>query len=183
MPNNNKTLSQFQDEIFDEVESQIQGIIDPEEIINIDFDGMEESAKQEAEDMIINLSRLYYDEEFMKSQPNLKKRIDADLESLRINLKMRKADEFAHDICLKNIGQSPSNASLYRSLTDLQRSILSITTKIEDTITRLTSLLKGYQTEIQFASHEDEETDGSHEETTVYRGSKDFIKKMNARDN
>lgn len=163
-------------DIFEDAESQIRSLIDPEEIINIDFDGLEESSQREAEDMIVNLSRLYYNDEFMNEHPNLKKRIDADLESLRINLKMRKADEFAHDVCLKNIGQNPSNASMYKSLTDLQRSILSITTKIEDTISKLSSLLKCYQTEINFEETSDDEQQLV--DKTTHRGSKSFIKQM-----
>lgn len=169
-------------DIFNDTESQIKDLIDPEEIINIDFEGMEESSIKEAEDMIINLSHLYYDDEFMSRQPNLKKRIDADLESLRINLKMRKADEIAHDVCLKNISQNPSNASMYKSLTDLQRSILSITTKIEDTIAKLSTLLKNYQTEINFdqpGSVGDDE-DGAQKHSNIHRGSKEFIEQMNA---
>ena len=165
-------------DIFDNTENQIKDLIDPEEIVNIDFEWMEGSAQQEAEDMITNLSHLYYDDEFMSRQPNLKKRIDADLESLRINLKMRKADEIAHDVCLKNISQNPSNASMYKSLTELQRSILSITTKIEDTIAKLSNLLKGYQTEFNFEPSQNNEN-SDNQSTTVYRGSKDFIKAMN----
>ncbi len=166
------------DNLIFEDEERIKDLIDPEEIINIDFDGLEESSKKEAEDMIQALSVLYCDEEFMKRQPRLKKRIDTDLESLRINLKMRKADEQAHDILLKNIGCNPNNASLYRALTDLQKTILNITTKIEDTVSGLTNLLKGYQQEINFDQPQESEEEPQ-ESRSSFRGSKEFIQAMN----
>lgn len=169
-------------DIFGDAEDAIRDLIDPEDIINIDFDGLEESAKAEAEQMIDIVSHFYYDEEFMKAQPKLKNRIESDLESLRINLKMRKADEMAHDILLKNIGQNPSNASMYKALTELQKTILSITTKIEDTVTKLTNLLKGYQTEINFDQPETTSDSDPTTQHNVHRGSKSFIDEMSALD-
>lgn len=161
---------------FDAAEEMIKDLIDPEEIVNIDFDGLESESKTEAETLINALSRLYCDEKFLKSQPNLKTRLEADLESLRINIKMRKADELAHDILLKNIGQNPSNASMYRALTELQKTTAQLTSKIEDTVTKLSNLIKNYQMEIDFDSEEEEEIDDNEKDT--FRGKKDFISAM-----
>ena len=163
---------------FDNAQEMIEQLIDPEDIVNIDFDGLEKESKDEAETLIYALSRLYCDEKFLKSQPNLnylKTRLDADLESLRINIKMRKADELAHDILLKNIGQNPSNASMYRALTELQKTTAQLTSKIEDTITKLSNLIKNYQLELNFDGEETEEI----EEKDTFRGKKEFITAMN----
>ena len=81
--------------------------------------------------LIEDLTNFYYDEEFLKRNPNFRKRVDNDLESLRMLLKMRAADEVTHDVIIKAITANSSNASLYSALTKIQTTILQITTKIE----------------------------------------------------
>jgi len=178
-------MSKRQQPLFeDEQEQQIRDLIDPEQIINIDIDEIDVKSKDEALKLITDISRFYYDKKFMDEHPAFKKRIDADLESIRINLKMRKADEIAHDILLKNIGNNPGNASLYRSLSEMQRTILNITSKIEETVQRLNTMMKAYQTEINFdAVAPGENGDGEQPAnpenvSNVHRGSKAFIEDM-----
>lgn len=169
-------------DLFEDAEQQIKDLIDPEEIVNIDVDELESSSRNEAENLIQIVSRFYCDDELMRSQPKLKSRIDADLESIRINLKMRKADELMHDILLKQIAQTPGNASLYKAATELQKTTAALTTKIEDTVTKLSNLLKGYQQEFNFEQEivDDTETISS---GSIHRGSKEFIEQMNNEDN
>lgn len=164
-------------DIFATVESQIQDVIDPEEIVNIDIDEIDRDSVNEAAEMIQNLTKLYYDEDFLKNQPKFKKRVDSELESLRINLKMRKADERAHDILLKNIGANPSNASMYRAFTEIQKTIVNITTKIEETINRLNNMMKAYQMEINFDGESDDE-EKPQKNTNSHRGTRAFIEAM-----
>ena len=85
------------------------------EDVVIDIDGIGSTSEMDARDMVDNLSKFYYDEEFMRKNPNVKKRIDSELESLRVLIKMRKADEAVHDAIIKAISANNSNASLYRS--------------------------------------------------------------------
>ena len=126
------------------------GIVDSEPIVDFDLDGIDAESSQDATDLVQNLSKFYYNEEFMAANPTFKKRVDADLESLRILIKMRKADEVAHDNLLKAIAGNSSNASLYRSLTEMQKTIISITTKMGEIVTGLNNLMKGFQLEINF---------------------------------
>ena len=167
-------------DIFEDTEQDIRDLIDPdaEDIISIDLESLDASSRSEATDMIDNLSRLYSDEEFLKRQPAFKRRVEEEIESLRINIKMRKADEQAHDILLKNISQNSSNASLYRALTELQKTIVGITSKIDDTITRLTNLIKSYQTEINFEEPAEDDTEETPQYHTTFKGSKSFIESM-----
>lgn len=162
--------------IFD---GEFDANIDPEPIVDFDLDGIDIESAKDATDMVQNLSKFYYNEEFMAANPTFKKRVDADLESLRILIKMRKADEVAHDNLLKAIAGNSSNASLYRSLTEMQKTIISITTKMGEIITGLNNLMKGFQLEINF------QEDSSAEEITssskdTHRGSKEFINMMNS---
>ena len=92
---------------------------------------------------------------------------------------MRKSDEITHDILVKSIGQNPGNASLYRSLSDVQRTMLNIQTKIDETIKSLNTFMKGYQMEINFSQ---QNTNNEQEEQTIdnltTKGSKSFIEQL-----
>lgn len=161
--------------------------IDGMQLIDIDLDCINESAKEDAISLIDNLSKWYYDEDFMQKNPNFKKRVDSDLESLRILFKMRKADEEAHDILVKAIAGNSSNASLYRSLSDMQKTVISITAKINDIVDGLNNMMKGYQLELNFDSQENqqnpnEDTEDVSSNLMTHRGSKDFIQQMSLYD-
>jgi hypothetical protein len=153
--------------------------IDGLELIEINLEDINTSAKQDAIDLIQNLSRFYYDEDFMKRNPQFKKRVDNDLESLRILFKMRKTDEEAHDILIKAIQGNSSNASLYKSLSEMQKTIISITSKIDDIVNGLNALMKGYQLELNFDNQEDNKDEKSEPTKNTHRGSKEFIEMMN----
>lgn len=159
--------------------------IDGVQLVDIDMDGIDRSAQDDAIALIENLSRFYYDEDFMKRQPSFKKRVDADLESLRILFKMRKADEITHDLLMKAISANSNNASLYRSLTDIQKTIISITAKINDIIDGLNAFMKTYQLELNFEEPKEEDIENTEvedsQDVSTTRGFKDFINKMKDR--
>lgn len=172
-------MSLFDSDIFDN-SLDLNDTVDAVDIINIDIDGIGEESERVAKEMVENLSSFYYNEEFMSRNPQFKKRVENDVESLRVLIKMRKADEEAHDILIKAIAGNSSNASLYRSLSEMQKTIISITTKINEIITGLNNLMKGYQLELNFEDPK-EETSTSSEDNTVsntHRGTKEFIEQM-----
>ena len=173
-------MSNLQDLFEDNV---LDGIIDSEQILDIDMDKIDEDAAKDAADLVINLSKFYYDDKFMAANPTFKKRVDTDLESLRVLIKMRKSDEIAHDNLLKAIANNSSNASLYRSLTEIQKTIISITTKMGEIITGLNNLMKGFQLEINFPQQEDNDDTQPQSLKDTYRGSKEFIESMNQEQN
>ena len=158
--------------------------IDGLQLVDIDFDGIDEAAKADAVALIENLEKFYYNDDFMKNHPTFKKRIDTDLESIRILFKMRKSDETAHDLIMKAIQGNSGNASLYKSLSEIQKTIISITTKIGDIIDGLNNLMKGYQLELNFDVDDEEENDKEPTTTnnTTHRGSKEFIEQMSQQD-
>lgn len=149
--------------------------VDSENLITIDISDIDDSSMKDARDMINNLSQFYYDEEFIKAHPNIKKRIDSELESMRVLIKMRKADERAHDAILQAISTNNNNASLYRALTEIQKTIISITTKMGEIVAGLNNMMKGFQLEMTFDKNTEEEIEASQ---NTHRGSKDFIKSM-----
>lgn len=170
------------DNIFDNNGDVIDGI----DIVNIDIDAIGDEAEGKAKTLIEDLAKFYYDEDFLKANPNFRKRVDNDMESLRMLLKMRAADEVTHDVLIKAIAANSSNASLYRALTNVQTTILQITTKIETIVNNLTTMIKGYQLELNFKLEQEQMMNADEdEEVTVdnvssqHRGSKSFIEQMN----
>lgn len=156
-------------------------IIDGLDIVNIDIEGIGTDAETKAKTLFEDLTAFYYDPEFIKANPNFRRRVDNDIESLRLLLKMRAADEVTHDVLIKAIAANSGNASLYRSLTQVQTTILQVTTKIETIINNLTTMIKGYQTELNFKNEQEIESSEMGSDTidnTVHRGSKSFIEQM-----
>lgn len=157
-------------------------IIDGLDIVNIDIEGIGSEAESKAKTLFEDLTTFYYDPEFLKANPNFRRRVDNDIESLRMLLKMRAADEVTHDVLIKAIAANSGNASLYRSLTQVQTTILQITTKIETIINNLTTMIKGYQLELNFKNEQEIESSENEsdaiDDTTVHRGSKSFIEQM-----
>lgn len=157
-------------------------VIDGLDVVNIDIDEIGKKADDKAKSLIEDLAKFYYDEEFLKSNPNFRKRVDNDIESLRMLLKMRSADEVTHDVLIKAIAANSGNASLYRALTQVQTTILQITTKIETIVNSLTAMIKNYQLELNFKAEQEqnnsvEEGEENYNNTT-HRGSKSFIEQM-----
>lgn len=163
---------------FDIFDNDFKENIDAEPIIDIDLESIDKDAISDATMLVENLSKLYCNEEFMAANPSFKKRVDSDLESLRILIKMRKADEVAHDNLLKAIAGNSSNASLYRSLTEMQKTIISITTKMGEIVTGLNNLLKGFQLELNFQEDNSEVDSEITSSKDTHRGSKEFIEQM-----
>ena len=157
-------------------------IIDGLDIVNIDIEGIGSEAESKAKTLFEDLTAFYYDPEFLKANPNFRRRVDNDIESLRMLLKMRAADEVTHDVLIKAIAANSGNASLYRSLTQVQTTILQITTKIETIINNLTTMIKGYQMELNFKQEQEVESSEKEpdiiDDNTIHRGSKSFIEQM-----
>ena len=180
----NDLESSFNNPLFDNEDNIDNGIFDTLEVVNIDIDAIGNEAEGKAKTLIEDLTKFYYDEEFLKSNPNFRKRVDNDMESLRMLLKMRAADEVTHDILIKAIAANSGNASLYGSLTRIQDSMLKITTKIENIVNNLTNMIKGYQLEINWRMEHEVENDENDTPTSIEevsnatRGSKAFIEQM-----
>ena len=164
-----------------------EDVVDGIEIVNIDLDTIEENSVTKAEDMVENLANFYYDEEFLKENPNFKKKMENYKEDLRILLKMRAADEELQDILIKSISNNPSNASLFMANTKIQTQISNLITKINDIVDKLTAMMKNYQLELNFKYEQeaarksvDDEPQSIETMSTTTRGAKEFIQKMEA---
>lgn len=171
------------DDIFANQNDTIDGL----EVVNIPIEDIGIEAQDKAKTLIEDLTKFYYDEEFLKKNPNFRKRVDNDVESLRMLLKMRTADEVTHDVLIKAIAANSGNASLYRALTTVQGTILQITTKIEAIVNNLTTMIKNYQLELSFKQEQtenpEEQQENSLDSNITSRGSKSFIEQMQRAEN
>ena len=161
--------------------------IDGLEVVNIPIEDIGIEAQDKAKSLIEDLTNFYYDEEFLKKNPNFRKRVDNDMESLRMLIKMRAADEVTHDVLIKAIAGNSGNASLYRALTTVQSTILQITTKIEAIVNNLATMIKNYQLELSFKQEQtelsEEQPETSLDSNITSRGSKSFIEQMQRAEN
>lgn len=154
-------------ELFD-----IDGVAQ-EDLFDIDIDAINTESSSEAKKVIDTIVDMFYDENFKKSHPQVQKRISLELETLRGLIKMRKADEEAHDALISAISENKSNASLYRAMADIQKTSIAITNKIHDTMDRLNNICKGYQLELPLQQINEEQDD-----TNTHMGSRSFIESM-----
>lgn len=145
-----------------------------EDLFDIDVDAINKDSETEAHSMIQIVTNLYQDETFKTKHPQAQRRIEMELETLRGLIKMRKVDEEAQDAILQAISANKSNGSLYRSLSDIQKTSIALSNKIHDTIDRLSTICKDFQHELPI----EEEQSDSKPTTDAARGSKAFIESM-----
>lgn len=161
-------------------------VIDGIEVVHIDLDTIGNNAVERAKSMVENLTSFYYDEEFIKKNPEFKNRVDNQVENLRILLKMRDTDEELHDMLIKSIMAKPTNASLFVAQQKMQSTMTQILSQINSTVEKLTTLIKSYQTELNFKKEQEQlrnesitdEPVSAEDVNNTHRGSKAFIQDM-----
>lgn len=147
------------------------GTIEPFEI---DTDAIDAESRSYADSVIQNIAKLYGDEEYLNKNPKLKIRLGAELETLRRNYKMCAIDEIMFDKLANAVGQNTSNAALWIAYARHQSTIMSLQSKIDTSIDRITKLIDTYrnvQTEMTFNSPAEE----SGSEDIMARGTKAFM--------
>ena len=169
-PNDKKSMDELQQYLFGGNAENLgipEGVDldDLEDVYNIDIDVIGKDANTLAASNIQNLLRLYNNKEFTDEHPDFKRRIDTEIESLRMLYKMKHINEEVHDHLVNSIAKHPGNASLYMALDRMQGKMLSMLNFARDN-----DLDKGGNTS--------ELEDGS----VMSRGNKSFIEQMRADD-
>lgn len=182
----NMPFNNFEDGLFEEP-TLGDDVVDGIEVVSIDLEGIDNRSTTRAQEMVEDLANFYYDEEFLKENPNFKRQMEIYKEDLRLLLKMKDADEKLQDILIKSIGQNPSNASLFMANSKIQTQISNLITKINETSSKLTNMMKGYQLELNFKYEQEaaRQTNSTADEpqsienmNTTTRGAKEFIQRM-----
>lgn len=152
---------------------------DGADAVFIDMERIDAEAENDSTTLCNNLEKIYGNREFMDAHPDYKKRLDIEIENLRVLIKMKMSDESVHDIAVKAIAANPSNASMYQSLIKVQSSLLDIQKRTDDVVKNINTLLKGYQTELNFDEFEDPTREPENNGGSVVRGTRAFIQEMN----
>lgn len=170
-------------DLSDLFEYDIKDVVDDadlEPVFEIDVDSMDNDANTLASSVLSNIARIYSTDEFLKEHPDFKKRLDSEIQSLKMNYKMRLIDERVQDELVRAIGRKGDNASLYAVLPKLQAQMIATQNKIDSTLDRIKNLLKNYQMELNFEEVEESSNDESDDEmgtSATTRGTRAFIEK------
>lgn len=161
-------------EIFDPTNLDVDGL---EDVYDIDIEKIGQDANTLAAGVINNLLKMYKNKEFTDTHPEWKKRVDAEIESLRKLFKMTNINETLMDHLATAIASQPNNASLYTAMTRLQDKMMDFDKEIREILNEFNALITSYQMEMDFTKDmekEEEEESGN----MTCRGGKAFVELM-----
>lgn len=169
-------LQDFIDNSPEELESDEQ----LEAPLIIDLDEVNKEAQNMARLITERLSGYYFDEDVIKSHPYIPTKIMTEMNNIRRLLKMLSINEKAQDALIQSITINAGKGSLYMSLTSLQNSMLNIQKQLNDMTATIEEIFRSMQEESEKNFNEkDKESDS--DGSMIVRGSKEFIKELNAR--
>ena len=146
----------------------------------IDLDEVNKEAQNMARLITERLSGYYFDEAVIKSHPYIPTKIMTEMNNIRRLLKMLSINEKAQDALIQSITINAGKGSLYMSLTSLQNSMLNIQKQLNDMTATIEEIFRSMQEESEKNFNEkDKESDS--DGSMIVRGSKEFIKELNAR--
>ena len=146
----------------------------------IDLDEVNKEAQNMARLITERLSGYYFDEDVIKNHPYIPTKIMTEMNNIRRLLKMLSINEKAQDALIQSITINAGKGSLYMSLTSLQNSMLNIQKQLNDMTATIEEIFRSMQEESEKNFNEkDKESDS--DGSMIVRGSKEFIKELNAR--
>ena len=171
------------DVLQDFIDNSPEGLESDEQLeapLIIDLDEVNKEAQNMARLITERLSGYYFDEDVINSHPYIPTKIMTEMNNIRRLLKMLSINEKAQDALIQSITINAGKGSLYMSLTSLQNSMLNIQKQLNDMTAAIEEIFRSMQEESEknFAEKDKEsDSDGS----MIVRGSKEFIKELNAR--
>lgn len=140
--------------------------------INIDADKIE---RDSIETSIKLFDQAVNNNNWKKLDPEIVSSLDSELRSLKTLINMKKIDERVQTVILNAISNDNSNPTMYKSLSDIQKNLITLTSQINETIKNIRNVLKAYTYKNNIEQINEESLDSD-----IYRcrGSKDFISKM-----
>lgn len=172
-----------EDILQDFIDNSPEGLESDEQLeasLIIDLDEVNKEAQNMARLITERLSGYYFDEDVIKNHPYIPTKIMTEMNNIRRLLKMLSINEKAQDALIQSITINAGKGSLYMSLTSLQNSMLNIQKQLNDMTAAIEEIFRSMQEESEknFAEKDKElDSDGS----MIVRGSREFIKELNAR--
>ena len=171
------------DVLQDFIDNSPEGLESDEQLeapLIIDLDEVNKEAQNMARLITERLSGYYFDEDVINSHPYIPTKIMTEMNNIRRLLKMLSINEKAQDALIQSITINAGKGSLYMSLTSLQNSMLNIQKQLNDMTATIEEIFRSMQEESEKNFNEkDKESDS--DGSMIVRGSKEFIKKLNAR--
>ena len=171
------------DVLQDFIDNSPEGLESDEQLeapLIIDLDEVNKEAQNMARLITERLSGYYFDEDVINSHPYIPTKIMTEMNNIRRLLKMLSINEKAQDALIQSITINAGKGSLYMSLTSLQNSMLNIQKQLNDMTATIEEIFRSMQEESEKNFNEkDKESDS--DGSMIVRGSKEFIKELNAR--
>ena len=106
---------------------------------------VEALAKQAADDLTKVFAKPYLDELFAARHPKCQQYLEIEKEKLRLLFKMKQYVEVCHDATMSSIAQNPKDDASRNSLINLQKQLLEIQGKIDETVSNINTLSKRFR--------------------------------------
>lgn len=168
----------FQDTDKPELDNIDDALETPQLMINLDDVNTE--AKNMAALITERLSNYYFDEQYIKDHPYIPTKIMTEMNNIRRLIKMLSINEKAQDALITSISINAGKGTLYQSLTSLQSAMLHIQTQLDTLTSNLENVFREMQEECE-KTFADKDKEANDDGSMVVRGSRDFIKQLNAR--
>lgn len=159
---------------FDNPESELET-----PILKINLDELDEETKKKAKLITERLANYYFDPKYIQNHPYIPSKIATEFDDVRRLLKMLSVNEKAQDTLIIAISMNTSKSTIYQSLTSLQNTMLSIQQQLNTRVSQLESIFQQMQTNTE-ETFEEKNKEESEDGSMVVRGSRDFIKKIEA---
>lgn len=151
----------------------------PKDEFSVDLDNVNSIALNQAKTIVDKLSGYYFDEKYLQNHPYIPAKIAQCEDNIRRLLKMLDINEKAQDKLIIGIGFNSGKGSMYQSLTSLQNSMLCIQKELNVYVNSLEDIFRKMQEECT-ETFEEKNKEISDDGSVVVRGSRDFIKSINA---
>ena len=147
--------------------------------LKIDLDDVNNNAKQQASVITKKLSDYYFDRKYIENHPYVPSKIAQEVDNIRRLLKMLAINEKAQDTLISAITISGSKGTMYQSLTSLQNSMLQMQNQLNTLVSSLENIFKEMQDNCA-QTFEEKDKEKTEDGSMVVRGSRDFIKNIDA---
>ena len=182
-----ETENTNKDDVFNSifVESETPQLSDTDESLNtpvlvIDLEAVDKKTQDRANVIVERLADYYFDPKYIQQHPYIKNKIAQEMDNIRRLLKMLTVNEKAQDTLIMSITMNAGRGTLYSSLTALQNSMLSMQTQLNQLTGNLENIFKEMQENCEQTFEEKSKEDVNDDGSMKTRGSKAFIKAIDA---
>lgn len=148
--------------------------------LDLNLDEIDKKTKTRARIIVERLSAYYFDQKYIDEHPYIPNKIAQEVDNIRRLLKMLAVNEKAQDTLITSIVVSSSKGTLYGSLTSLQNSMLAMQNQLNQLTSNLENIFREMQENCEKTFEEKDKEITNDDGSISIRGSRDFIKQIDA---